>query len=230
MTPDPQPWLQPDPGSSTSYPDDARRGTPVATISPIPATPGDIRCRPSDRGRVLRPATYPLTSLTASFHKITSRGPPTPGIFVGTLPHVRGDRARITQVLDNLIGNALKYTPPGQPAHLDITAHLTPARPGSESQIHVQVADRGIGVPAGQHTAIFTSFHRAHTTGPYDGTGLGLAICHRIVERHGGDIYATDNPGGGTRARQVPLARPFASPPALRRMRRAAPRRPSARS
>jgi signal transduction histidine kinase len=70
---------------------------------------------------------------------------------------------------------------------------------GGESQVHVQIADRGIGIPAGHHAAIFTSFHRAHATSPYTGTGLGLAICHRIVERHGGHIYATDNPGGGTR-------------------------------
>jgi signal transduction histidine kinase len=122
-----------------------------------------------------------------------------PAIFVGTLPRVRGDKARITQVLDNLIGNALKYTRPGRLAHLDITAHPTPAKPGSEAQIHVQIADRGIGIPAGQHAAIFTSFHRAHANGPYSGTGLGLAICHRLIERHGGHIYATDNPGGGTR-------------------------------
>jgi signal transduction histidine kinase len=122
-----------------------------------------------------------------------------PDIFVGTLPPLRGDRARITQLLDNLIGNCLKYTRPGQPAHLDITARLTLTEPRSEPEVQVQIADRGIGIPAGQHAAIFTTFHRAHTTGPYVGTGLGLAICHRIVERHGGHIYATDNPGGGTR-------------------------------
>lgn len=143
--------------------------------------------------------------LQAQVEEVTARhtehltpGTPRPSIFVGPLPWVRGDRTRITQVLDNLIGNALKYTPPGQPAHLDITAHLSSAEPGAPARIQVQIADRGIGIPAGQHAAIFTSFHRVHTAGPYGGTGLGLAICHRIVERHGGHIYATDNPGGGT--------------------------------
>jgi len=126
-------------------------------------------------------------------------GTPAPAIFVGALPTVRGDRSRITQLLNNLIGNALKYTPPDQAAHIDITARLIFPRSGADSHVHVQIADRGIGIPAGHHAAIFTSFHRAHATGPYTGTGLGLAICHRIVERHGGHIYATDNPGGGTR-------------------------------
>ncbi|GIJ55024.1 ATP-binding protein [Virgisporangium aurantiacum] len=114
-----------------------------------------------------------------------------PQIYVAPLPPVRADQALLRQVLDNLVGNAVKYTPPGRPARIDVTAHE------SSGVVTVEVADRGIGIPAGQHHAIFGSFHRAHADG-YAGTGLGLAICARIVERHGGTISAHDNPGGGT--------------------------------
>lgn len=114
-----------------------------------------------------------------------------PQIYVAPLPPVRADQAMLRQVLDNLVGNAVKYTAPGRPARVDVTARL------DGDTVTVEVADRGIGIPAGQHHAIFGSFHRAHADG-YAGTGLGLAICHRIVERHGGTISAHDNPGGGT--------------------------------
>jgi signal transduction histidine kinase len=63
----------------------------------------------------------------------------------------------------------------------------------------VHIADNGIGIPAGQHDAIFDNLHRAHLSGGYLGTGLGLTICKRIVERHGGTITAADDPGGGSR-------------------------------
>jgi signal transduction histidine kinase len=122
-----------------------------------------------------------------------------PTFVVGALPWVRGDRPRIAQVINNLVGNALKYTAPGQPAHIEITATLTEPEAGAEPRVDVRVGDRGIGIPAGQHTAIFTNLHRAHPSGGYRGTGLGLAICARIIERHGGQIHASDNPGGGTR-------------------------------
>jgi signal transduction histidine kinase len=127
-----------------------------------------------------------------------------PQIYVAPLPPVRADQALLRQVLDNLVGNAVKYTPPGRPARIDVTAHLHGAL------VTVEVADRGIGIPAGEHHAIFGSFHRAHADG-YAGTGLGLAICARIVERHGGTISAHDNPGGGTVVR---LTLPAASDPA----------------
>jgi signal transduction histidine kinase len=121
---------------------------------------------------------------------------PVPEIYVGPLPTVEADPVLLDQLIQNLVGNAIKYTPPGQPARIDVTAE--PDRPG---WIRVEVADRGIGIPAGQHTAIFGSFHRAHPTAGFRGTGLGLAICQRIVERHGGIIHASDNPGGGARFR-----------------------------
>ncbi|MET7419064.1 ATP-binding protein [Dactylosporangium sp. NPDC005555] len=121
--------------------------------------------------------------------------PTTPAaqIFVGAMPSVHADPALLRQLLDNLIGNALKYTPPGQPARVDVCA--TP----HGDWVRVDVADRGIGIPEGEHDAIFTGFHRAHRAAGYVGTGLGLAICQRVVERHGGTISANDNPGGGAR-------------------------------
>ena len=134
---------------------------------------------------------------------------PAATFVVGALPWVHGDRARISQVLHNLIGNALKYTAPGQPGCVEVTAHLPAAEPGADPRVEVTVSDRGIGIPAGQHTAIFTHLHRAHPSSAYSGTGLGLAICARIIERHGGRIRADDNPGGGTRMH-------FTLPPAVR--------------
>jgi signal transduction histidine kinase len=116
-----------------------------------------------------------------------------PAIYVGPLPAVNGDPLLLRQVIDNLIGNALKYTPPGQLARIDITARAA----NHDGQVRIQIADRGIGIPEGEHAAVFGSFHRAHTGIGYAGTGLGLAICKRIIERHGGVIAATDNPGGG---------------------------------
>jgi signal transduction histidine kinase len=106
---------------------------------------------------------------------------------------VQADPVKIRQLLDNLIGNAVKYTAPGLTPELTITS----SRRGDT--VEITIADNGIGIPAGQHEAIFDSFHRAHHDSAYAGTGLGLAICQRIVARHGGTISATDNPGGGSR-------------------------------
>jgi PAS domain S-box-containing protein len=119
---------------------------------------------------------------------------PLPQVFVGPLPRIRADAAMMRQLLDNLIGNCFKYTPPGQPARLDITAETTDA-----GEVHLTVADRGIGIIPDEHRAVFASFHRADPGDAYPGSGLGLSICQRIVHRHGGVIAAADNPGGGTR-------------------------------
>jgi PAS domain S-box-containing protein len=113
---------------------------------------------------------------------------------VGPLDAVHADPAMIRQLVDNLIGNALKYTKPGEAAQVDISS--APSAPG---WVRVEITDRGIGIPAGQHRAIFEDFHRAHSRSDYAGTGLGLAICDRIITRHGGRIGADDNPGGGAR-------------------------------
>ncbi|MBB2941324.1 signal transduction histidine kinase/CHASE1-domain containing sensor protein [Actinoplanes lutulentus] len=116
-----------------------------------------------------------------------------PDIFVGALPEVQADPVLLRQVIDNLVGNAIKYTPPGQAPRIDITGRAEP-----DGDVRVQIADRGIGIPDGEHALVFDSFHRASNGVGHPGTGLGLAICRRIVERHGGRIEAAPNPGGGT--------------------------------
>ncbi|MBG0833265.1 MASE1 domain-containing protein [Planomonospora sp. ID67723] len=117
-----------------------------------------------------------------------------PLFHLGDLHEVRADPALLRQLMDNLIGNAVKYTAPGATPEVTVTS----TREGPDL-IRVEVADRGIGIPAGQHEAVFENFHRAHAKSGYTGSGLGLAICKRIVERHGGSIGVEDNPGGGSR-------------------------------
>jgi signal transduction histidine kinase len=122
---------------------------------------------------------------------------PAPQVYVGPLPRVHADPAMLRQLMDNLIDNALKYTPPGLPARVDVTA--LPEAAEHDGFVRIEVADRGIGIPEGQHHAIFGDFHRAHHEHGYAGTGLGLAICQRVIVRHGGTIGVIDNPGGGAR-------------------------------
>jgi signal transduction histidine kinase len=119
-------------------------------------------------------------------------GTPVPRFTIGPLPSVLADPVLVRQVLDNLIGNAVKYTAPGVLPALRITAEE------DETMVAVRIVDNGIGIPEGQHDAIFGNFHRAHVNDGYLGTGLGLTICKRIVERHGGTITADDDPGGGS--------------------------------
>ncbi|GEP39095.1 hypothetical protein NPS01_27580 [Nocardioides psychrotolerans] len=114
-----------------------------------------------------------------------------PVVHVGALPTVLGDPVRLRQVFANIVGNAIKYTAPGQTPRVEITAVT------SDDEVRVLFSDRGIEIPRDQRAAIFTPFHRAHTQG-YAGSGLGLAICHRVVTRHGGSLTVRDNPGGGS--------------------------------
>jgi signal transduction histidine kinase len=139
-----------------------------------------------------------------------------PDVYVGPLPAASADPAMLRHVIDNLLGNALKYVPADRGARIDITAATDEDGPG---WIRVEFADRGIGIPEAEKPDIFDQFHRAGSAAGYAGTGLGLAICRRIVERHGGVIGVTDNPGGGTRfhftlpAADMPAVEPVAAPP-----------------
>jgi signal transduction histidine kinase len=117
-----------------------------------------------------------------------------PAITVWSLPTVDGDPVLLRQVVDNIIGNALKYAPAGQDPAIEITG-----TPRDDGGWRIEIADRGIGIPADQRSAVFTPFTRADGSQHYHGTGLGLAIVHRIVERHGGEVGVEANPGGGSR-------------------------------
>ena len=102
-----------------------------------------------------------------------------------------GDRERLEQVFTNLVANALRYSPEG--GELRLTLREEPG------QVHVEVADRGVGIPADQLERIFERFNRAHGIS-YGGLGLGLAIARGIIERHGGRIWAESSgrPGEGS--------------------------------
>jgi signal transduction histidine kinase len=147
------------------------------------------------------PLTRVRVDLTATVESVLAphvrhrhhAGAPVPVVTCDPLPPVLGDAAMLRQVVDNLLGNAIKYTEPGTAARIEITG-----RPDPDGTVLIEIADRGIGVPDGQHELIFTRFHRAHGDG-YPGTGLGLSICAGIVRRHGGEIGCRPHPGGGTR-------------------------------
>ncbi len=105
---------------------------------------------------------------------------------------VRADPVLLHQLVDNLVGNALKYRRPDEPPAVHFSS-----RSDGNGRVVVRVADRGIGIPDGAHEWIFEPFRRAHS-GDIPGSGLGLSTCQRIVERHGGTIRAIsrkDGPG-----------------------------------
>lgn len=108
------------------------------------------------------------------------------------LPTVVGDATLLTQLYQNLIGNALKFVPPGRTPHV----HLTAQQRGDGWVLGVQ--DNGIGIPPEYAERIFRPFQRLHSRREYEGTGIGLAICKKAVERHGGQLWLTSQPGEGT--------------------------------
>ena len=107
------------------------------------------------------------------------------------LPPVKMDMALMTQVLVNLLDNALKYSPPE--SSIEITARLL------DGQLAMEVSDHGPGVPETDLKRIFEKFYRVPVPEGAGGTGLGLAICKGFVAAHGGKIRAENRSGGGLR-------------------------------
>lgn len=117
------------------------------------------------------------------------------GVEVSTspdLPTVTADPDGLTRVLQNLISNALKFRRDGVVPEVQITV-----RADQEGGWRFEVADNGIGIPPDQAERIFEMFARAPGSEEVDGTGIGLAICARIVEAHGGRMWARPRDGGG---------------------------------
>jgi len=105
-------------------------------------------------------------------------------------PEVMGDRAQLERVLDNLISNALKHSPPESPVSVEI------ARAGAK--ISVVVRDQGAGIPIEHQPHIFERFYRVPETRA-QGLGLGLYIARLIIERHGGEVGVESEPERGSR-------------------------------
>ncbi len=113
--------------------------------------------------------------------------------IVRPLPAVSGNPALLTQVISNLMGNALKFVAAGREPRVTVRAEPHGDR------VRVWVEDQGIGIPAAQRDKVFQLFQRLHTPNEYPGTGLGLATAKIAVERMGGKIGFESEPGAGTR-------------------------------
>ena len=108
-----------------------------------------------------------------------------------SLPQVMGDHVQLVQVLQNLIGNSIKYRSSETPR-----IQVSVTRQGNEAII--KVADNGIGIDPAYSEGIFKLFKRLHARQEYSGNGVGLAICRKIVQRHGGRIWVESGIGQGS--------------------------------
>jgi PAS domain S-box-containing protein len=111
------------------------------------------------------------------------------------LPTVTGDLTQLTQLFQNLIGNAIKFRGT-KPAVIHVSAELQGE--GAAQEWHFAVRDQGIGIERQYFERIFIIFQRLHGREEYPGTGIGLAVCRKIVERHGGRIWVESEPGQGS--------------------------------
>jgi signal transduction histidine kinase len=109
------------------------------------------------------------------------------------VPRINGDPVMMEQILENLVSNAIRYTPSGGSVCLAVES-------GDTGQLRIEVRDTGIGIPAEEQSQIFSDFFRASNAKKVaeDGTGLGLAIVKQIVDMHGGRIHVQSEEGKGT--------------------------------
>jgi signal transduction histidine kinase len=108
------------------------------------------------------------------------------------LPRVQGDASMLKQVWSNLLGNAVKYTRPRDPARIEVGA-----RRDAFGQVEVHVKDNGVGFDMAHAGKLFGVFQRLHRADQFEGTGIGLATVQRILARHGGRIWVDAAPERG---------------------------------
>ena len=139
-----------------------------------------------------------VSDLEARIEQVSGR------VEVGELPNVQADPLQVRQLMQNLIGNSLKYNRPDVPPVVKIFSHHLHAGPGKtqsalpDPHCQIVVEDNGIGFDEIYSDKIFTIFQRLHGRNEYEGTGVGLAVCRKIVERHSGTITARSTPGKGS--------------------------------
>jgi chemotaxis family two-component system sensor kinase Cph1 len=119
------------------------------------------------------------------------------------LPTVMGDAIQLTQLFQNLVGNALKFRSPDRTPHIEVGVERRQLpnaamlnMPPYEWIFHVR--DNGIGIEPQYFERIFVIFQRLHTQDQYPGTGIGLSVCKKIVERHGGRMWIESKLGEGS--------------------------------
>ena len=137
---------------------------------------------PTPVGRALELALRNLEAAVAEARAI---------VTFDAMPTVLGDPTQVTQLFQNLVGNAVKFRGEERPR-----VHVAAAR--AETFWLFSVSDNGIGIDPEHTRRIFTLFRRLHTQDRYPGTGIGLAICKKIVDRHGGRIWVESMPGMGS--------------------------------
>ena len=142
----------------------------------------EVALEPVDLGEIMESVRTDLS------HYITGAAAT---VDVGDLPVVMADRTQLRQLLQNLIGNAVKFRGEAAPV-VRVTARETPAGWA------VSVADNGIGIDPRFADRVFQVFQRLNPVERYPGTGIGLAVCRRIVERHGGTLTLESVPDKGS--------------------------------
>jgi signal transduction histidine kinase len=113
-------------------------------------------------------------------------------VHLRNLPFVCADPTKLTQVFQNLVGNAIKFKKDSERPKIEVTAE----RVGPEWKF--SIADNGIGLDMVYKEKIFEIFHRLHGVNEFSGNGIGLSICRRIVEQHDGRLWVDSEPGSGT--------------------------------
>lgn len=146
--------------------------------------------RAGTHGRTCEPTdcTAVLTSVLANLRLAIEESAAV--VTYDALPTVMADPTQLAQLLQNLIGNAIKYRGPAPPR-----VHVSAV--GQPGRWCFAVRDNGLGIDPQFAERIFVIFQRLHARHEYSGTGIGLAICKKIVERHGGQIWVDSAPGQG---------------------------------
>ncbi|MFZ0827311.1 MAG: PAS domain-containing protein [Verrucomicrobiia bacterium] len=131
-------------------------------------------------------------------------------VEVGALPIIDAEPLQMRQLLQNLIGNALKFRRPEEPPVVKVEAQIIPDPVTPEKKLcRLTINDNCIGFDEKYLDRIFNVFQRLHTRNEYEGTGMGLAIVRKIALYHGGDITAKSKPGeGSTFILTIPMAHP----------------------